>query len=53
VPNLPYLQGLSWREVVMRTFSRKELTKYSGKDSTPVYIAYEGLVYNVSDSFLW
>ncbi len=37
----------------VRKFTRKELVHYDGKDGNPAYIAYEGKVYDVSDSFLW
>jgi len=37
----------------MRTFTRKELAQYSGKNGTPAFIAYNGKVYDVSSSFLW
>lgn len=35
--------------VIMKTFTEEELKKYDGSDpSTPVYIAYEGKVYDVT-----
>jgi predicted heme/steroid binding protein len=37
----------------MRTFTRKELARYNGKNGTPAYIAYNGKLYDVSSSFLW
>ncbi|ONN27467.1 cytochrome B5 [Thermosipho affectus] len=37
----------------MRVFTKKDLLKYNGKNGRPAYIAYEGLVYNVTESFLW
>jgi predicted heme/steroid binding protein len=37
----------------MRRFTKKELAQYNGKDGAPVFIAYEGKVYDVSRSFLW
>jgi predicted heme/steroid binding protein len=37
----------------MRQFSREALAKYNGKNGTPAYIAYDGIVYDVSGSFLW
>jgi predicted heme/steroid binding protein len=37
----------------MRRFNREELGKYNGENGTPVYIAYRGKVYDVSNSFLW
>lgn len=37
----------------MREFAREELAKYNGKNGMPAYIAYNGKVYDVSESFLW
>ena len=37
----------------MRRFVKDELARYDGKDGAPAYIAYEGKVYDVSNSFLW
>lgn len=37
----------------MRTFTVQELKQYDGKDGRPAYFAYDGLVYDASDSFLW
>lgn len=37
----------------MRKFLREELAKYNGKKGAPAYVAYDGLVYDVSDSLLW
>lgn len=37
----------------MRTFTREELSHYTGKNGTPAYIACNGKVYDVSSSFLW
>ena len=37
----------------MRTFTKKELAQYKGKNGFPAYIAYNGRVYDVSSSFLW
>jgi len=36
----------------MRIFTKEELKKYNGNDG-PAYIAYEGKVYDVSQSFHW
>ncbi len=30
-----------------------ELARYDGTDGKPAYIAYEGKIYDVSESFLW
>ena len=37
----------------MREFDIAELEKYDGKEGRPIYIAYQGKVYDVSDSKLW
>ncbi len=37
----------------MKKFTEKELSQCNGKNGNPLYVAYKGKVYNVSDSFLW
>ncbi|MBC8447605.1 MAG: cytochrome B5 [Chloroflexi bacterium] len=37
----------------MREFTKEELARYNGQDGAPAYIACQGKVYDVSDSFLW
>jgi predicted heme/steroid binding protein/uncharacterized membrane protein len=37
----------------LKQFTRKSLKKFDGKDGRPAYIAYKGLVFDVSDSRLW
>jgi predicted heme/steroid binding protein/uncharacterized membrane protein len=37
----------------MKQFSREELAKFNGEDGQPVYVAYDGKVYDVSNSKLW
>jgi predicted heme/steroid binding protein len=37
----------------LRAFSQEELASFDGKAGRPACIAYDGLVYDVSDSFLW
>lgn len=37
-------------EAPERTFTREELAEYDGQEGRPAYVAYEGLVYDVSES---
>jgi predicted heme/steroid binding protein len=37
----------------LRKFTVKELEEYDGKNGKPVYIAYQGKVYDVSQRDLW
>jgi len=37
----------------MRRFTREELRQYDGREGRPSYVACNGRVYDVSDSFLW
>ncbi len=37
----------------MKTFSRQELKTYNGKDNKEIYFAYNGKVYDATNSFLW
>ncbi|MFZ2095813.1 MAG: cytochrome b5 domain-containing protein [Anaerolineales bacterium] len=37
----------------MRVFTLEELSNYNGRDGSPAYIAYRGLVYDVSDSYFF
>ncbi|MBN2353632.1 MAG: hypothetical protein JXD23_13755 [Spirochaetales bacterium] len=37
----------------MQTFTREELSRYDGKEGRPAYIAFMGLVYDVTASPLW
>lgn len=36
-----------------RKFTLEELKQYDGKNGKPAYIAYQGSVYEVTDSGLW
>jgi predicted heme/steroid binding protein len=36
-----------------RLFTRAELARNDGQDGRPALVAYDGLVYDVSASFLW
>jgi predicted heme/steroid binding protein/uncharacterized membrane protein len=38
---------------MMKKFSEAELQQYDGQDGRPVYIAYQGKVYDVSKSKMW
>jgi predicted heme/steroid binding protein len=35
----------------MREFTLSELSRYDGQDGSPAYVAYKGLVYDVSGSY--
>ncbi len=37
----------------LRKFTSKELEEYNGKNGKPAYIAYQGKVYDVSESAFW
>ena len=37
----------------MKEFDSDELAKYNGEDGNPAYVAYDGKVYDVSESKLW
>jgi len=37
----------------VREFTKEELSKYNGKNGAPAFVACNGLVYDVSNSFLW
>ncbi|NYT19869.1 MAG: cytochrome B5 [Methanosarcinales archaeon] len=37
----------------MEEFTKEELAKFNGKDGAKCYIAYQGKVYDVTDSILW
>jgi predicted heme/steroid binding protein len=36
-----------------KTFTKKELENFNGKDGKPAYVAYKGKVYDVTDSYQW
>lgn len=38
---------------MMRTFTKEELAGNNGKDGKPIYIAFKGNVYDVTQSPLW
>jgi predicted heme/steroid binding protein len=37
----------------MRTFTVEELAEFDGRGGKPAYVAYDGLVYDVSDGPTW
>lgn len=37
----------------IKKFTLEELAKYNGKDGQPVYVAYKGKVYDISDNGMW
>ena len=37
----------------MKKFTRDELKEYNGQNGKPVYVVYEGKVYDLSSSPLW
>ena len=37
----------------MKEFDSDELAKYNGENGNPVYVAYDGKVYDISESKLW
>ncbi len=37
----------------MREFTEEELAECNGKNGKPAYIAFNTMVYDVTDSFLW
>ena len=37
----------------MKEFTVEELAEYDGRDGRPAYVAYDGVVYDVSESAMW
>jgi predicted heme/steroid binding protein len=37
----------------MKEFTLEELAGFNGKGGQPAYVAYQGVVYDVSDSAMW
>ena len=37
----------------MRQFLKKELARYNGLNGAPAYVAYDGKVYDVTESTMW
>ena len=40
-------------QVPDRVFTRDELARYNGRDGQPMYVAFKGIVYDVTPSDLW
>jgi predicted heme/steroid binding protein len=39
--------------MALKEYTRTELSRYDGRNGAPAYIAYKGLIYNVSGSYHW
>ena len=37
----------------MKEFTLEELQEFDGQDGRPAYVAYEGVVYDVTESAMW
>jgi predicted heme/steroid binding protein len=37
----------------MKEFTLEELKAYNGRDGKPAYVAYKGMVYDVTESSMW
>jgi len=37
----------------MKEFTAEELKQYDGREGRPAYVAYKGLVYDVTESAMW
>ena len=37
----------------MREFTLEQLAEFNGKNGSPVYVAYQGVVYDVTESAMW
>ena len=37
----------------MKEFTLEELAEYDGTDGQPAYVAYKGIVYDVTESAMW
>jgi predicted heme/steroid binding protein len=40
-------------EAIMREFSLEDLKQFDGREGRPAYVAYDGSVYDVTDSPMW
>lgn len=48
-----YAGGCSGNDDGLKEFTLEELAKFDGMDGRSAYIAYDGMVYDVTDSELW
>jgi predicted heme/steroid binding protein len=39
--------------MVRRKFTKEDLKQYNGQNGVPIYIAFKGIVYDVSRSYHW
>ena len=46
-------RGALLMEGAERKFTLEELKQFDGRDGRPAYVAFDGKVYDVTDSFLW
>jgi predicted heme/steroid binding protein len=37
----------------MKEFTLEDLAEYDGRDGRPAYVAFEGVVYDVTESAMW
>ena len=37
----------------MKEFTLEDLSEYDGRDGRPAYVAFEGVVYDVTESAMW
>lgn len=37
----------------MKEFTLEDLKKFDGKDGRPTYVAYKGMVYDLTESSMW
>jgi predicted heme/steroid binding protein len=49
----PIFSGFSHIFMELRRFTKEELGQYNGKNGAPPFIAYKGMVYDLSRSLLW
>jgi predicted heme/steroid binding protein len=53
-PLLPFYKQIRWTLFVpKRKFTKAELSYYNGRDGRAAFIAFDGLVYDVSQSYQW